>query len=227
MRPFTFINVAASADGKISSDKIEQVRISSEEDMLRVDTLRASSDAILVGIGTVISDNPRLTVKNGELRKKRLEKGLSENPIRVVADSSLRIPEGAEVLNQEALTIVAISENIKNEGQKKEKEKIIKKSNTEIVAFGGSKVDLRKMSEYLYSKGVRTLMVEGGGTLNRAMLAEKLVDEFYIYYGNVIIGGMNAPSPVDGYSFFPPIKLEIKEVKKLGTGVLSKWKVIY
>jgi len=220
MRPFTFINVAASADGKISNEKREQVRISSKEDIERVDALRASSDAILVGIGTIVSDNPRLTVKSSELRKTRLKKGLSKNPIRVVADSKLRIPESAEVLDGKAETIIAVSEAKTHEREKKIK-------NADIVTFGKSRVDLRKMSEYLYTKGVRTLMVEGGGTLNRAMLNEKLVDELYIYHGNIIIGGENSPSLVDGNSFFPPLELEIIEFKKLGTGFLSKWKVKY
>ncbi len=100
MRPFVFINIAMSADGKISTRERRQVRISGNEDFSRVDQIKAESDAIMVGIGTVIADNPSLTVKSSELRAGRRAAGKDENPIRVVVDSAARTPLDADILHK-------------------------------------------------------------------------------------------------------------------------------
>ena len=83
MKPFIFINCAMSLDGKISTTERKQVRISNDADMERVDELRASADAVLVGMNTAVGDDPKLTVKSEKLRKERVKKGLPENPMKV------------------------------------------------------------------------------------------------------------------------------------------------
>ena len=154
MKPFVFINVASSVDGKISDESRKQLRISCDEDLKRVDRLRAESDAIMVGIGTVLADNPRLTVKSEELRRWRIEQGKPENPIRIVVDSRCRIPLNAEVLNGEAKTIVAVSKL----ANRSKVEKLRRKA--EVVVFGENKVNLADLMRYLYEIGVRKVMVE-------------------------------------------------------------------
>ena len=99
MRPYIIINCAMSLDGKIALPNKKQARISSEEDMARVHKLRASVDAILVGIGTVLADNPKLTVKKEYVKKAR-------NPVRIVLDSHFRTPENEEVMKPNARTII-------------------------------------------------------------------------------------------------------------------------
>ncbi len=220
MKPFVFINIASSVDGKISDESRRQLRISCEEDFRRVDRLRAESDAIMVGIGTVLADDPRLTVKSKELRRWRVEQGREENPIRVVVDSRCRIPLNARVLSDDAKTIVAVSKL----ADRNKIERLRKKA--EVVVFGENKVDLTALMEYLYEIGVRRVMVEGGATLNYGLLKEGVVDEIYVYYGNLIIGGAKAPTVVDGLSFSPPIELELISVERLGRGVLTRWRVI-
>lgn len=220
MRPFTFINVASSVDGKISNDRKEKVNISCDEDLRRVDELRAKSDAVMVGIGTVLSDDPKLTVKDERLRKMRLLRGKEENPIRVVVDSTCKIPLNARVLDSSARTLVAVSKNANLE-----KVKVLKKRGVEVFVFGYEKVDLRSLVHHLYTIGVRVLMVEGGATLNWAMLKEGLVDEIYVYYGNIILGGSKAPTVVDGSSFYPPLSLRLLDVEILGEGLLARWRV--
>ncbi len=219
MKPFVFINVAASVDGKISNERRVQLRISSKEDMERVDRLRAESDAIMVGIGTVLADNPRLTVKSEELRKKRILEGKPENPLRVVVDSRARIPEDALILNGEAETLLAVSKKAELDRLKKLQEKAM------IFVSGEDRVDLRELMEFLYHIGVRRLMVEGGGELIASLFREGLVDEIYVYYGNMIIAGKNSPTIADGKSLDEPAELELLEVKKLGSGILTRWRV--
>ena len=223
-RPFVFINVAASADGKISDESRRQVRISCKADLKRVDMLRATSDAVMVGIGTVLSDNPKLTVKAGDLMALRMKRGKNRQPLRVVVDSRCRVPPDAEVLSGEAETLIAVSH-----AADEEKVKLVaEKENVEVVRFGKERVDLPALVEYLkVKKGVDRLMVEGGATLNHAMLREGLVDEISIYYGSMIIGGKLSPTIVDGESFETPLKLELVECRQLGEGVLTRWRVIY
>jgi|Deesub1362B_J571_1020462.scaffolds.fasta_scaffold00067_65 2,5-diamino-6-(ribosylamino)-4(3H)-pyrimidinone 5'-phosphate reductase len=220
-KPFVFINVAASADGKISDESRKQVRISCKADMKRVDMLRATSDAVMVGIGTVLSDNPKLTVKAGDLIALRMKMGKSRQPLRVVVDSRCRIPLDAEVLSSEAETLIAVSQ-----AADEEKVRLVAKK-AEVVRLGKDKVDLLALMRHLRERGVEKLMVEGGATLNYAMLKEKLVDEVSIYYGSMIIGGNLSPTVVDGESFKIPLKLKLIEWKKLGEGLLARWKVIY
>ena len=108
-RPFIFINSAMSADGKISSVNRRQVRISGETDLARVDGLRASSDAIMVGVGTVLADDPGLRVKSKDSREARLAQGWPENPLRIVADSRARTPPDAKILGPGCLIAVSQS----------------------------------------------------------------------------------------------------------------------
>ncbi len=220
-RPFTFVNVAASADGKISDETRRQIKISSKEDFLRVDRLRAFADAIMVGIGTIISDNPSLTIKSEALKIDRVRNGKTPNPLRVVVDSRLRIPISSNVLDDEAETLLATTELA--DGVKRSE--LSDKARVEV--FGSQKVDLKRLVSFLYDIGVERLMVEGGGTLISSMLREKLIDELNIYYGSVVIGGKSSPTIVDGSSFEPPIKLELLNLQKLGDGIYTRWKVLY
>ncbi|HDM60420.1 MAG TPA: 2,5-diamino-6-(ribosylamino)-4(3H)-pyrimidinone 5'-phosphate reductase [Archaeoglobus veneficus] len=219
MRPYVFINVAASVDGKISDEKRRQIRISCKEDMERVDLLRANSDAIMVGIGTVLSDNPHLTVKSPALREMRVQRGLSPNPLRVVVDSRARTPLNAKVLDSEAETLIAVSELASEDRIAALRKK------ARVFVEGKEKVDLAALMEYLYSIGIRRVMVEGGARLNHALIAKGLVDEIVVYYGSIIIG--NGPTIADGPSFQPPIPLKLVEVSRLGSGVLAVWKLSY
>ncbi len=220
-KPFTFVNVAASVDGKISDESRKQIKISSKEDFLRVDKLRAFADAIMVGIGTVISDNPSLTIKSEALRMERIRNGKTPNPLRVVVDSRLRTPSDSNVLNDEAETLLATTELADNE----RRAKLSKRARVEV--FGNQKVDLKQLSRFLYDIGIERLMVEGGGTLINSMLREKLIDELNIYYGNIVIGGRTSPTIVDGSSFEFPIKLELLNFQRLGDGVYTRWRVLY
>ncbi len=90
MRPYVVVNIAMSADGKISTRERRQVRISGSQDFNRVDRLKAGCDAVMVGIGTVLADDPSLTVKSEECRTYRRKQGWDDHPVRIVVDSSCR-----------------------------------------------------------------------------------------------------------------------------------------
>ena len=102
MRPVVIVNVAMSADGKLSTRERRQVKISGMEDFARVDRLKAGCDAVMVGIGTVLADDPSLTVKNPDLKKQRMDEGRPEHPVRVVIDSRARTSLTASILSWQA-----------------------------------------------------------------------------------------------------------------------------
>jgi 2,5-diamino-6-(ribosylamino)-4(3H)-pyrimidinone 5'-phosphate reductase len=219
MRPYVFINSAMSADGKISTVARKQVRISGEDDLRRVDALKANVDAVMIGVGTVLADDPKLTIKSVALKRKRADQGRSENPLRVVVDSSARTPATAAVLGPNAL--IATSQ----QAPRQRVEELETKA--EVVAVGESKVDLTALLGRLKDRGVESLLVEGGATLNFALLSLGLVDEIYTYVGNIIIGGSSAPTLVDGEGLTNDfVKLSLREIRQIGDGVLIMWRVV-
>ncbi len=222
MRPYIIINAAMSADGKLSTRERRQVRISGAEDFSRVDQMRASCDAILVGIGTVLADDPSLTVKSPVLREERKMRGADENPVRIVLDSDAKTPITADILKKgEGKRIIAVSE-------KADPRRVMAlKEYAEVITCGEDTVDLPSFVQELQKKGIATLMVEGGGTVIWSFVSQGLFDELNIYIGSMIIGGKTAPTLADGEGFvdeslFPGLILD--HVRQMDDGVLIRWK---
>lgn len=221
-RPFTFINSAMSADGKISTKERKQVRISGNVDFDRMDELRASSDAVMVGIGTVLADDPSLTVKSEERRAARKADGREENPVRVVVDSQAKIPIDADIFKKgEGTRIVAVSQSAPRERVRALEEIAM------VIVSGENKVDLSELVVQLKEMGINRLMVEGGAGLNFGMLSSGLVDEICSFVGNLIIGGATSPTLVDGPGFEENeiMGLEFVSCERMDDGVVLKWRV--
>jgi 2,5-diamino-6-(ribosylamino)-4(3H)-pyrimidinone 5'-phosphate reductase len=223
MRPYVTVNVAMSADGKLSTKERRQVKISGNADFIRVDKLKAGSDAIMVGIGTVIADDPSLTVKSEELKLARISRGLDENPVRIVVDSRGRIPVSAAILCRgPGKRVIGCAEGI-DPGTLR-----VLKSHATVIITGKQEVDLKGLLSRLYEMGVRTLMVEGGGTLLWSMFELGLVDDVFQYIGNMVIGGRDSPTPADGegYSLTDPFaRMDLLECIRIDDGVLLHWRM--
>jgi 2,5-diamino-6-(ribosylamino)-4(3H)-pyrimidinone 5'-phosphate reductase len=223
MRPYVIVNIAMSADGKISTRERRQVRISGAQDFTRVDRLKAGSDAVMVGIGTVIADDPSLTVKSEECLNYRRNQGLSDHPVRIIVDSSGRISPDASILRKgDGKRIIAVSGSV---DARKLAE--LEKKATVIVA-GEHEVDLRVLMDELGEMGIGRVMVEGGGTLIAALIKAGLVHEIYTFIGNIIIGGRDAPTFSDGEGFiqeteFP--RLTLMESRRIEEGILLHWSI--
>jgi 2,5-diamino-6-(ribosylamino)-4(3H)-pyrimidinone 5'-phosphate reductase len=212
-RPQVIINCAMSADGKIASPTRKQMRISSEEDIRRVYELRNDCDAVLVGVETILADDPKLTVKETYVQNPK-------QPLRVVLDAKRRTPPQALVLNETAKTLIIT---------RKGKEQPYKGSHIEVIGCETQKkglIDLHCALDLLYQKGVKKLLVEGGGTIIWNFLKNKVVDDLLIYIGPCIIGGTQTPTVTDGEGIAEKdaILLQIIEVKRLGTGVLIHYR---
>jgi 2,5-diamino-6-(ribosylamino)-4(3H)-pyrimidinone 5'-phosphate reductase len=209
-RPRVIINCAMSADGKIASPTRKQMRISCDEDIERMYRLRNDCDAVLVGIGTILTDDPKLTVKEKYVKHPK-------QPLRIVLDSKGRTPVHALVLNDVSKTLIITA---------KGEEKTYKGSHIEVVGCKTDRkgfIDVKCALDFLYRKDVRTLLVEGGGTIIWNFLKNKVVDDLYIFIGSCIIGGKETPTVAEGEGIKSEkdnIPLKIVEVKRVGSGLL-------
>src|SRR5205814_8224476 len=167
------INAAMSVDGKIALSGGKPVRLSNEEDLRRVHALRAKADAVLVGIGTVLKDDPKLTVK-AEYVKGR-------NPLRIVLDSRGRTPAGANVLDRSAPTLIVTSEASKRTF-----------SVVEVSRIGKDDVDLESLLDRLAARGIRLLLVDGAGSDVGSVLRGVLADELKVCMSIEVVGGLSA-----------------------------------
>ena len=220
IKPYFILNAAMTLDGKIAT-KTGSSEISGKKDLERVHKLRKEVDGILVGINTVLADDPRLSVHKIDSKK-------SNNPIRVVVDNQGRTPLTSRILNDEAETIIAVSNAGKKDSTVIERcEKLSKLA--DIFYSGESSVNLKELMEYLSSKNIETLMLEGGSTLNFSMLKERLINEIRICVAPMIVGGENAKTLVDGEGFNfmkDGINLKLKNSYELGKDLILEYDVI-
>ena len=186
-KPFVVLKAAMTLDGKIATATGQSKWITNETSRAYGYKLRDIYDGIMVGINTVIEDNPMLTV--------RVDGG--KNPIRIVVDSSLKIDINANVVqDKSAKTIVATTD-------KADKDKILKlqAQNVDVIVVDkdeNDKVDIEKLLNILGQQNICSILVEGGATLSGSFVAKKLVDKVYFFIAPKIIGGKEAKTPVAG-----------------------------
>ena len=216
------VNAATSADGKLSSRDRSQVAISGAEDFERVDELRASVDAVMVGVGTVLADDPSLTVKADDRVLEREARGDSPQPARVVADSRARTPPDAAVVDDSARTYVLVASDAPADRRAR-----LTTDTTDVVEAGSERADLAAGLDALEARGVDDVMVEGGGELLFSLFDAGLVDELTVYVGSTLIGGRDAPTLVDGDGFTEPdfVDLALEDVSRVDDGVLLAYDV--
>ena len=225
MKPYVILNAAMTLDGKIAT-KTGSSEISGPEDLERVHEIRKNADGIMVGIGTVLADDPRLTVH-------KIPSSKSDNPIRVVVDNKARTPIDFRILNDDADTIIAVGSicDEKNPDSDEDAASRAKAISQKADVFYSSKtpVDLVEFMNYLYSKGIKTLMLEGGATLNFSMIRENLIDEVRICIAPMIAGGRDAKTFFDGEGFDymkDAVKLELIKSYSCGKDFVMEYKVL-
>ncbi|MBR0149812.1 MAG: bifunctional diaminohydroxyphosphoribosylaminopyrimidine deaminase/5-amino-6-(5-phosphoribosylamino)uracil reductase RibD [Synergistaceae bacterium] len=175
-RPFITLKAAMSLDGRMCLSNGASKWITGIEARTEAHRIRAMNDAVLVGVGTVISDDPELTVRHVE--------GI--NPLRVILDSSLKTPITAKAIGHDGKCLILTSEN-----PDPQKLKALTDSGVEVATLPSrdGNIDLHSAVKYLAGKGVLTLMVEGGPEILSAFLREGLADYAYVFTAPVIFGG--------------------------------------
>ena len=221
-RPFVFINVAMTADGKIDTFQRTGAAISSPRDKERVDRLRAEADAVMVGGRTLLDEDPKLTVKSEALRTERIARGLSPNPIKVGVVTEAHVRPDSQFLTAGPANIVIFT----TRRTSKYHISLLESFGVDVYVDDSEKVNLPRALQTLKQIGVERLMVEGGATLNFELLRLGLVDEVTAYVAPMIFGGANAPTMAAGpgleRSSAIPLKLVSAEGWEDG-GVLLKY----
>jgi 2,5-diamino-6-(ribosylamino)-4(3H)-pyrimidinone 5'-phosphate reductase len=193
-RPFVFINVAMTADGKIDTVARTGASISSQRDKERVDRLRAESDAIMVGGQTLLVEDPKLTVKSEALRAQRVAQGLSPNPVKVGVVTRARLRPHSQFLHEGPARVVIFT----TDQTSKEEVAFLRSQGADVYSDDHTKVNLLNALPILKELGINRLMVEGGATLNFELLRLGLVDEVTAYVAPMIFGGESAPTMAAG-----------------------------
>ena len=208
-RPHVIFSAAITLDGKLAT-RTGDSKLSSKKDKIRVHKLRSKVDAILIGKNTVKIDDPLLSVHN--IKKK--------NPIRIILDSNATISTSSRILKtcSKIPTVIVVTKK----AQKKNLQKL-EKFPVQIVVCGNNTVSIKKLLVVLKKKGIKNILVEGGGTTNWAFVKENLVDEAIITITPYLVGGMTATTLVDGDGFSTitkSIRLKLKNVKKMKNEVV-------
>lgn len=193
-RPFVFINVAMTADGKIDTFQRRGAAISSQRDKERVDQLRAESDAIMVGGRTLLDEDPKLTVKSEALRLERIARGLPPNPLKVGIITKAELQPHANFLHAGPARVVIFTTHQTS----KEQLAFLRLQAADVYTDDHAQVNLKNALSILKELGINRLMVEGGATLNFGLLQLGLVDEVTAYIAPLIFGGASAPTMVAG-----------------------------
>lgn len=196
-RPFVFINVAMTADGKIDTFQRKGAAISSPRDKERVDQLRAEADAVMVGGRTLLDEDPKLTVRSEALREARVGQGRPPNPIKVGVVSKAELNPHSKFLHEGGGRCVIFT----TFRTSNEQLALLRSQNAEVFVHDGERVDLRKMMHTLHQLGIGRLMVEGGATLNFELIRLGLVDEISAFVAPMVFGGETAPTLAAGSGF--------------------------
>jgi diaminohydroxyphosphoribosylaminopyrimidine deaminase/5-amino-6-(5-phosphoribosylamino)uracil reductase len=212
--PWVILKVAASLDGKTATRSGESRWISGKEALSYVHRLRNKVDAILVGVDTIIKDNPLLTT--------RLPGRKSRDPIRIVADSKLRIPltSGVLKLQSGAATILATTEKASSKKIRRLEQMGIK---VLVTSQYNGRVELPSLMKKLGALNITSLLIEGGSTINASALSSGIVDKVIWFYAPKIIGGKRSPGMVGGNgieTLEQAIALEDLRVRRLGEDIL-------
>jgi 5-amino-6-(5-phosphoribosylamino)uracil reductase len=220
-RPYTLLSCGMSIDGYVDTAADERLLLSNDADFDRVDAVRAGCDAILVGAATVRQDNPRLLVRSPDRQAERVVRGLRPTPLKVTVTGSCDLDPDAHFFtlgDVDKLVYCATGSLDRAED---------KLGKVATVIDGGDPVDLHRVTADLHERGVRRLMVEGGGSMHTQFLVEGLVDELQLVVAPFFVGDSRAPRFVgDGtFPWGPDRRAELVDVLQIGDVVLLRYKL--
>lgn len=207
--PYVTLKSATSLDGKIATSTGDSKWITSEEARLDVHTYRHQHDAILVGVNTVLKDDPQLTT--------RLPSG-GKNPIRIILDTKLRTPSFAKIIvDKQAETWIVVGQHAPLG-----KIRTLEDKNIKIIQLPAETLEIRSVLKIIGEMGVTSLFVEGGSQINESFIKAKVVNQMITYMAPKIIGGTTAPTSIGGRGFekiSEAFQLEIKSVEQIGSDI--------
>jgi 5-amino-6-(5-phosphoribosylamino)uracil reductase len=218
-RPYTLLSCGMSIDGYLDSIAPRRLELSNGADFDRVDAVRASCDAILVGAATVRSDNPRLLVRSETRRAERTGRGLPPSPIKVTLTAGCGLDPEADFFTagETEKLVYCASPRVPDARSRL--------GGVATVVDGGEPIEMRRISEDLGARGVQRLMVEGGGKVHTQFLTGNLADELQLVVAPFFVGDSRAPRFVrDGrFPWNPGRRAKLAEVRQIGDVVLLRY----
>jgi len=218
-RPYTLLSCGMSIDGYLDSATVSRLPLSNEADFDRVDAVRASCDAIMVGAATIRNDNPRLLVRSASRQADRVARGLRPSPIKVTVTGCARLDAAADFFTAgDAEKLIYCASPVLRQAR-------YRFGSVATVLDGGEPVDMARISVDLADRGVRRLMVEGGGSLHTQFLTADLVDELHLVIAPLFVGDSRASRFV-GDGCFPwnsQRRATLAEVRQIGDVVLLRY----
>lgn len=218
-RPYTVLSCGMSIDGYLDSATVKRLPLSNDADFDRVDALRASCDAILVGAATVRNDDPRLLVRSPDRRARRIARGLSASPAKVTVTRCGRLDARAKFFTAgEADKLVYCGAGA-NDGARR------RLASVATVVNCDERLDMRAVTSDLADRGVSRLMVEGGGSIHTQFLTGDLADELQLVVAPLFVGDSRAARFVgDGrFPWHPGHRATLAEVRQIGDVVLLRY----
>jgi 5-amino-6-(5-phosphoribosylamino)uracil reductase len=208
-----------SLDGYLDSAQVKRLPLSNEADFDRVDAVRAECDAIMVGAETVRNDNPRLLIRSAARREARRARGLCTSPIKVTVTAGAELDAEANFFTMGDAEKVVYCASPALDRAKSEL------GDVATVVDGGEPVQMRDVTEDLYRRGVRRLMVEGGGTLHTQFLTDNLADELHLVIAPFFVGDSRARRFVDDgrFPWNAHRRATLAEVRQIGDVVLLRY----
>ncbi len=222
-RPYILLNYAVSLDGKISTAQRDPVRFTSRIDRRLMDEIRADADAVLIGAGTLRSEDPPVRIRAARRRDERRRLGKPPHPVSILLSRTMRLPrEGRYWEDDRVERMIVTTEQVDDERVLPFEDK------AEVIRVGRNTVDLHALCRILSDRGVGRLLVEGGGEVNMAFWEAGLVDEVYLTLCPVVIGGRNAPTAADGTGFAADRlrKLTLVESRRVGQEFFLRYRAV-
>jgi len=218
-RPYTLLSCGMSLDGYLGDAGAERLVLSNAADLDRVDEVRASCDAILVGARTIRCDDPRLLVRDEGRRRARVARGCPPSPVKVTVTGRAELDPGSSFFTCGSSEKVVYAATACVERARRRLGAVA------TVVDAGPSVSMRRVSEDLHARGVRRLMVEGGGTIHTQFLTEGLADELDLVVAPLFVGDSTASRFV-GDGEFPWNKdrrARLVETRPIGDVVLLRY----
>ncbi len=218
-RPYILLSCGISIDGYLDNASSKRLLLSNDADLERVDSVRAASDAILVGARTVRQDNPRLLVRSRACREERTSRGLPASPAKVTVTAGARLdPEARFFATGDSDKLVYCARPAYDEARRR-------LGGVATVVDGGPRVRMRALVEDLHARGMRRLMVEGGGTIHTQFLTAGLADELHLVVAPFFVGDSRAPRFVeDGrFPWNKDRRATLADVQRMGDVVLLRY----
>jgi 2,5-diamino-6-(ribosylamino)-4(3H)-pyrimidinone 5'-phosphate reductase len=221
-RPHVSVNMAMSVDGRISTRRREHITLGTAHDRLLMDRLRSANDAVVVGAGTVRHDGFPILVRDDATREARVARGRAPHPVNVVLSRSLDLPTNRPLFKRSDTEKIVVTTRRATAARIRRISRV-----AEVVVLPRQTLSPTAVLDLLWDRGMKKVLLEGGGEVHFAFARERVVDELYITVTPRLIGGTEAPSILDGRGFLKDehVRLTLVSCRRIDDELFLRYRV--